>query len=455
MCNVRFSATVVALLLTFGAATAVRAQDAAPTGDATAFLKWSMDRHAALKTYRAKITWQIAFPGMDEGPKSGEPRSVVYAAPNRFKVVSGSPKLQFIYTCDGERFVEQRIGFNQPSEVYAAPAGLGVADEDAMSHPHFGGSSLFKFFGGSANFDRLIAENENRRGAERGKVPWKPTPVSFGPDVTMNGEPCKTVVFGGGLYYDRREAVIGVRDGLVRHLVSTDEPRPLSEEERKERRQLPEQMKATPQWEKMSEADRKRLIKFSEATESERAVTTEVFTDVVANGPVADAEFDTSVVKGEPQQPSRPDTTPAVKVGDMAPDFTVSPVAGGGPVKLSSLRGRVVLVDFWATWCPPCVKGLPDTLALHREFGGKGLSVLAVSNEPTATIAGWLKGKAMTDLPAYQDADAKATRAYGVKAIPTLVIIDATGKVAAVFVGLESPQTIKEALKKAGLKAVP
>src|SRR5688572_3718320 len=67
--------------------------------------------------------------------------------------------------------------------------------------------------------------------------------------------------------------------------------------------------------------------------------------------------------------------------GIAAPAF-MGPDLGGRQVELSSLRGKVVLLDFWATWCPPCVASMPHLQKLQDELGGRGLVVLGVNQEP-------------------------------------------------------------------------
>ena len=68
-------------------------------------------------------------------------------------------------------------------------------------------------------------------------------------------------------------------------------------------------------------------------------------------------------------------------VGQPAPDFTFHEVGTGAPRRLSELRGQVVLVNVWATWCPPCRKELPDLEKLQADYAGQGLVVLTVSTE--------------------------------------------------------------------------
>ena len=75
-----------------------------------------------------------------------------------------------------------------------------------------------------------------------------------------------------------------------------------------------------------------------------------------------------------------------LKVGTPAPAFTL-PVRGGGSLDLASLKGHVVVVNFWATWCPPCVAEMPSLDRLHRALSRDGLMVLGVLRDPGARVA--------------------------------------------------------------------
>ena len=104
----------------------------------------------------------------------------------------------------------------------------------------------------------------------------------------------------------------------------------------------------------------------------------------------------------------------------------------GKPVQLSSLRGKVVLVDFWAAWCGPCRQENPNVVRLYQQYHSKGFEILGVSLDRTKED--WLKAIAadnltwihVSDLQYWQNA---AARLYGVNAIPQSFLLDKDGKI--------------------------
>lgn len=139
--------------------------------------------------------------------------------------------------------------------------------------------------------------------------------------------------------------------------------------------------------------------------------------------------------------------------GKEAPDFALKTL-DGKEVKLSGLKGKVVLLDFWATWCPPCIKSLPHIheLSKNADHAKKGLVVLAVNaQEKPATIKTFLASKKMADLTVPLDADGKTMGDYKVQGIPTTIVVGKDGKVAEVFVGIgpDSSAKLDAAIEKA------
>jgi len=110
------------------------------------------------------------------------------------------------------------------------------------------------------------------------------------------------------------------------------------------------------------------------------------FTGWILNAPIDDAKF----AYTPPATASLPTAPNLLVDGAQAPDFTVSD-KDGHPVKLSDYKGKVVVLDFWATWFGPCQASLPHTTALAKQYAGKGVTVLAVNvwDKPAAFRA-WL-----------------------------------------------------------------
>ena len=109
-----------------------------------------------------------------------------------------------------------------------------------------------------------------------------------------------------------------------------------------------------------------------------------------------------------------------------APAFAL-PTLDGGTIRLSDLRGQVVIMEFWATWCGPCRGSLPSLEAVYKRNRDRGVTVLLVNQaEPVATIRKWL-GKRFT-APILLDADGQLSRAYRIQSIPRLFIVDQAGR---------------------------
>jgi thiol-disulfide isomerase/thioredoxin len=124
-------------------------------------------------------------------------------------------------------------------------------------------------------------------------------------------------------------------------------------------------------------------------------------------------------------------------VGNFAPTWKDVEVASGSfPPAISGLRGRVVLLDFWATWCAPCRVVIPKLDDLQSRYGAQGLSVLGVSTEDTQDVALFARRMAM-HYGVASDRHGQTSRTYGVVSLPTLVVIDKRGVVRDVSVGYD------------------
>lgn len=131
-------------------------------------------------------------------------------------------------------------------------------------------------------------------------------------------------------------------------------------------------------------------------------------------------------------------------------DFTLKDLAGKS-WHLRELKGKVVLVNFWATWCPPCRKEMPDLEALYQEYKDKGLLVLAVSDEERAKVEPFITEKKYT-FPVLLDEGRKVNEALKIEGIPKTFIYDREGKLAAQSIDMRTRGQFLNMLAKAGLK---
>jgi len=127
-------------------------------------------------------------------------------------------------------------------------------------------------------------------------------------------------------------------------------------------------------------------------------------------------------------------TTPAPQENHPAPDFTLLDLAGV-PVRLSDLRGQVVLVNVWATWCPPCRAEMPMIQAAYAQYRTQGFTVLAVNlREDAPTVARYMEQNRLT-FPALLDRDGAVGDHYQARVLPSSFFIDKAGVVRAVYRG--------------------
>lgn len=120
------------------------------------------------------------------------------------------------------------------------------------------------------------------------------------------------------------------------------------------------------------------------------------------------------------------------KIGTTAPDFTVND--GTKTVQLSQLRGKPVLLNFWATWCPPCVQEVPALVGLQQQMGDK-VTILAVSMDEDADAYKNFTAKRMPGILTVRDGDHKSSALYGTFAYPESFLIDKDGKIQRKFIG--------------------
>ncbi|MBA4148909.1 MAG: redoxin domain-containing protein [Verrucomicrobia bacterium] len=130
----------------------------------------------------------------------------------------------------------------------------------------------------------------------------------------------------------------------------------------------------------------------------------------------------------------RPTEAKQTMTGKVAPDFTL-PDLDGKKVSLADMKGQVVVLDFWATWCPPCVKSLPIVAQVYQENKDKQVKVFAVNlREDKQKVEAFLD-KQNLDIPVLLDKDGSIAKLYNVEAIPQTVVIGPDGRIQSVSVG--------------------
>jgi peroxiredoxin len=124
-----------------------------------------------------------------------------------------------------------------------------------------------------------------------------------------------------------------------------------------------------------------------------------------------------------------------LKVGSPAPGFRL-PRLAGADVDLGSLRGRVAVVNFWATWCPPCVDEMPSLERLHRALGPEGLTVVGIStDEDGGVLTGFVRDKRIS-FPILRDPGGRVASAeYHTTGYPETFVIDPKGVLVEIYVG--------------------
>ncbi|KGM46356.1 redoxin domain-containing protein [Neobacillus niacini] len=149
--------------------------------------------------------------------------------------------------------------------------------------------------------------------------------------------------------------------------------------------------------------------------------------------------------KAEPENVSQEAASMGgLKVGAKAPDFELKTLAGD-TVKLSDLKGKKVMLNFWATWCPPCKAEMPAMEEFHKE-AGDDVVILAVNIDPHLDVKAFVDENGIT-FPIPLDAEDKVNEMYQVLSIPTTYFIDTKGNIGNKYIGAMNLDAMKQYTK--------
>jgi peroxiredoxin len=136
--------------------------------------------------------------------------------------------------------------------------------------------------------------------------------------------------------------------------------------------------------------------------------------------------------------------------GNLAPDFELV-TTEGKHIKLSELRGKRLIVNMWATWCPPCKAEVPELERFYEEHHNEGIEILAVdltdSEKRSADVATFIKDYKIT-YPVVLDERGEVAKKYQVTSIPTTYVINSKGIIQQKYIGALSDQSLKEIFEK-------
>lgn len=136
-----------------------------------------------------------------------------------------------------------------------------------------------------------------------------------------------------------------------------------------------------------------------------------------------------SCTKSEDEATSAQKT--GLKVGQLPPDFETESL-DGQTIRLSDYKGKVVLLDFWATWCPPCVHEMPSVVAAYNKYHSQGFEIIGISlDRDKAKLRNFIKDNNVEWIQIFDidNGDDSIASVYKINAIPTPILIDKEGKI--------------------------
>ena len=140
-------------------------------------------------------------------------------------------------------------------------------------------------------------------------------------------------------------------------------------------------------------------------------------------------------------------TAHALDEGDRAPSFSAPSLTGEGTVELSDHRGKIVYLDFWASWCVPCLKAVPAIEELRKELPASAFQVIAVNLDRDLDKARSFLAKHSVGYPSATDPEGRVPEAFGLETMPTSYIIDRDGVVRHIHEGFR-PSDIADIRKR-------
>ncbi len=133
-------------------------------------------------------------------------------------------------------------------------------------------------------------------------------------------------------------------------------------------------------------------------------------------------------------------------IGAQAPEFELADISGK-KVRLSDFKGRVVIVDFWATWCGPCLHEIPDFVRLQSKYRKEGLVILGVTVNSGEKAVRSVADDHDINYPVLLDGDETTKLFGGIYAIPTTFVLDRQGRIAKKFIGAMPPEAFEEVIQ--------
>ena len=167
--------------------------------------------------------------------------------------------------------------------------------------------------------------------------------------------------------------------------------------------------------------------------------------------------FTTSCSNGKPPEGKLITEESGTAKPDAAPDVSDAPtyrnLVDGKDISLASMEGQVLLIDFWATWCPPCREEIPGFIELYDEYKDKGVSIVGISKDSDEAAVKRFIQQQKINYPVIMStrelqSEYENAIQQSIRSIPTTIIIDKAGEVASVYVGARPKGVFEQDIKK-------